>query len=320
MLAKFGEWYPREAESALAYQLRLPSLPLQVAEWCRKGAKATQRSPLLRCPLELVLSILDYLKYWDVVCLSITCKDLLELSKTTLLTRLRKKYAPWAHSRLACLLYSHPPGLLTAEEVAEYMHADLSDLYDGHWEPEFGSWALEVYEHCDCLPPYNYREQKYRNAVIDAILEDGKNGMQSVTQARLDQEMLCALWPYRDHEVSYAPGVPVLCNESKGLYIRQDTLNVGVKYPATLSHALAVKIMWCPGETWLYVGCSEAYAERIVQGDWAGDRFCMVTLDTMPKLGGGREWQDATDDVRPVLQHLWDMNEFEDFGSRDDFY
>lgn len=88
------------------------------------------------------------------------------------------------------------------------------------------------------------------------------HGCHSVTQARLDDERLFVFSPYYRRGVSHPSGVLVLCNESKGLYIRQDRLNAGVDYPATLPHALAVKIMWSPGGPRLYVRCSEARAER----------------------------------------------------------
>ncbi|KAH9899415.1 hypothetical protein C8Q73DRAFT_787301 [Cubamyces lactineus] len=200
-----------EVESALADQLWL-RLPLQGYS---KGAKAIQRSPLLRCTLKLLLSVFDHLKYWDVAGLSITCKDLFKLSKTTLLARLGKKYSPWAHSRLACLRDSYPLGLLISKEVVQYMHEDLSFWYEG----------------------------QYRSTMVGAIREDGVHGCHSVTQARLDDERLFVFSPYYRRGVSHPSGVLVLCNESKGLYIRQDRLNVGVDYPATLPHALAVNNM-----------------------------------------------------------------------------
>ena len=72
----------------------------------------------------------------------------------------------------------------------------------------------------------------------------------------------------------------------------------------TLGHALASRICWSTDwscsmylEGWL--------AKDLAHGPWAGDRFCIATMDEMPLTPEGEAWKDVTVEVDAFLWHVW---------------
>ncbi|KAI0774675.1 hypothetical protein BD413DRAFT_302471 [Trametes elegans] len=87
----------------------------------------------------------------------------------------------------------------------------------------------------------------------------------------------------------------VLCNMSKGVYVRQDTLRVGLTtgQPATVYHALALRITWSCSAN--FAMPSHEWEDEVVHAPWAGDRFCLITrLEMMPMLPKEMGWRDVT--------------------------
>lgn len=104
--------------------------------------------------------------------------------------------------------------------------------------------------------------------------------------------------------VAYPEGARVLCNISKGEYIREDTLTVARDTDATLAHALLARVSWSTRLS-VTVDCSERAKEEVRHGPWAGDRFCVATMDTLPVLGRGiGPWADVTGAVDWLLRDL----------------
>ncbi|KAI8989852.1 hypothetical protein BD414DRAFT_319106 [Trametes punicea] len=315
-LYKFGEWFPYETSYSLDTVLRLPCLPPEIDKWCKKASRVVQHGPLSRLPAELVNMIFSELRPKEMACLAITCTAMLEHSKPHLLRFYTEVHASWARVRLICLGQTthHPPGLLTEAEEAEIAETDLSYAYGNDEDhPCLSLFSSEVYE--DLLGigsrwPREIKEIKY--GLYRWIEEEGRragtNGKHySARRAKRDLTMLRTLfWP----RATYPPGARVLCNLSKGVYVREDTLGVGKRNPATLAHVLAVQICWSDDPSFALV-IDDEHAERMMRGEWAGDRFCIVTLGTMPRLGGDRQWRDVTEDVRPLLEHLWKENEYD---------
>lgn len=60
-------------------------------------------------------------------------------------------------------------------------------------------------------------------------------------------------------------GARVLCNISKGEYIREDTLTVARDTDATLAHALLARVSWSTRLS-VTVDCSERAKEEIRHG------------------------------------------------------
>lgn len=105
---------------------------------------------------------------------------------------------------------------------------------------------------------------------------------------------------------TYPEGIPVLCNLPKGEIVRQDGLTEPIW--SNLAHALLSQICWSSSSEF-DIFCEQPYKARLTQGPWAGDRFCVTTLEHLSDLEGGREWEDVTSSVREMLGHIWVQNE-----------
>ncbi|CDO70349.1 hypothetical protein BN946_scf184755.g3 [Trametes cinnabarina] len=106
---------------------------------------------------------------------------------------------------------------------------------------------------------------------------------------------------------SYPQGPEVVCNLTKGEYIRRDALKL-VPEQVTLAHALISQVCWSADYS-----CAlpvAGFEEKIERGPWAGDRFCITTVDRMPKLDAG-EWVDVSAAVDQMLAVMCE-HEFSD--------
>ncbi|KAF8322709.1 hypothetical protein DL93DRAFT_2162827 [Clavulina sp. PMI_390] len=112
------------------------------------------------------------------------------------------------------------------------------------------------------------------------------------------------LYPMFDTHLREGP--LILRNISKMLYVRADTLSVrreGNLAPG-LGKALFARISWSSCQH----GTIDSPDVRVSHGEWAGDRFDVVSLKV---LGGSwstlddNGWRDATDNVRDDLISLW---------------
>ncbi|KAI0758182.1 hypothetical protein C8Q74DRAFT_1373214 [Fomes fomentarius] len=102
-------------------------------------------------------------------------------------------------------------------------------------------------------------------------------------------------------EVSYAVGTEVVCNLSKREYICTERLDPSMHLG--VEHALLSQICWSDDQDVSMI-CSKQVAQQLVHGPWAGDKFCVTTLESMPSAEG-REWKDVSARANKLLHHLW---------------
>lgn len=107
--------------------------------------------------------------------------------------------------------------------------------------------------------------------------------------------------------------VRVLCNFVTREYVRENALTVarGRVVRVTWGHVLLSKICWSSDP---YTGMMSGRA--LHRGAWAGGRFCITTLDSLPEIEvemgfaawgeGGRGWRDVSAEVNELLTDLFD--------------
>ncbi len=289
----------------------------QVDTWLRTGKHAPQLGPLGKLSTELLDMIFDNISYLrDTIRFSITCKLTLEIGKRHLLSALRRYHASWAGQRLICLGgNAHdsklPKGLLTAFEQREILTSDIPiarELRLAGEEMNFALYAGETYpsrygmlDRADRLKwDYWAGMRKKREAAKDH------------PQSNRDLDMFHDLYIYS--KPTYPKGSLVLCNLSKAEYVRGDRLRKmqweenwqGNRYKESLglAHALIARICWSPGDSPLY-GC-KGIDKQLAKGPWAGDRFSITTLETMPQPKDAKEWTDVTAEVGELLFGIWE--------------
>lgn len=102
----------------------------------------------------------------------------------------------------------------------------------------------------------------------------------------------------------------VLCNLSKGEYVRESTLRNKVDdeksqyYIAQcvgLQHILAAYICWSSNYS-CSMALSKQTRDELTRGRWAGDRFEVVHKDRMrPDV----DWKDVSDEAVERLARIW---------------
>ncbi|PIL37601.1 hypothetical protein GSI_01295 [Ganoderma sinense ZZ0214-1] len=337
---ELGSWFFYPHEPLLSH-ISLPVLPKEVDEWLADGPISPQPGPLSHMPVELLDLLFDELHdvLHDVVRLAITCKPLLAVGRRHLLRATRAHYAPWAGARLISLddgtpslsLAALPPRLLTAAEQSEiekaefpkYAAAEAGGEGEGEVERSLSSFAAHYYARVFTRewrqPRINDAgafERHLRSFMVCPDDDGERNIHTSAAAAERDVHMFRTL--YGDgRRATYPPGARVLCNLSKGEYVRGDGLTV--PRHANLAHALLARICWSSSRE-VGMVCADDYRPQLTAGPWAGDRFCVTSLDLLSEMemdlsdgdGGGdgekREWRDVTREVAEVLAHIWENN------------
>ena len=307
----------------------------EVDEWLANGPVSPQPGPLSHIPVELLDLVFDELHaLHEVIRLSITCKPLLAVGKRHLLRATRAHYAPWAGARLISLddstasLDALPPSLLTDSERKEIEAADFpkyGESGDGGGEEEversLSNFASHYYRrvfHKEWRQPRINDVSTFERHLRSSALVACPGDSVSVTATERDMRMFRTLFG-DGRRPTYPPGVRVLCNLSKGEYVRADGL--GVPPHANLAHALLARICWS-SEREVGMVCADDYKPQLTAGTWAGDRFCVTSLDVLPEMemelgmdvsdaegdGEKREWKDVTCEVAEVLTHIWEKN------------
>ncbi|KAI0751178.1 hypothetical protein C8Q80DRAFT_1268458 [Daedaleopsis nitida] len=312
---ELGTWffYPQEQ---LLTQLSIPCLPKEIDHWLAEGAFRSPRGPISKLPVEMIDLLFKQLSaLHDVINFSITCKSLLAIGKRHILRATSEHYAPWAGCRLVSLgeltpsLDDLPEGLLTPAERKEIEVTEIPSLCEfGEYDRSLGNFANEFYTHVFSI---NWRMDRINAAsrLADQLRRPppADDGMHAAARAR-DAKMFSTL--YGDgRRATYPEGTRVLCNISKGEYVRQDGLTVP-NY-VNLVHALLARICWSSTAD---VGMiqQDDFQDVLTRGSWAGDRFCITTLESLPDLitGVKMAWKDVTSDVRELLSEVWQKNGF----------
>ncbi|KAH9899409.1 hypothetical protein C8Q73DRAFT_787297 [Cubamyces lactineus] len=301
---KLGEWFFRSHHDLMA-SLRIPCLPAEIDEWLKSEERMPvhQRSTLLKLSNELLFMIFAELDDATLACLAITCKDFLTIAKPEFLRRIRRWHRSWAHCRIITLgeytcsedLNALPEGLLSEDEKAAVnAYADemaIKNPEDAKYARNLYSYASEHYELDECS---SYGMRSY-DEDYDYRLPRRLTGSDKVMYGVLAGPIF---------SFTYPKGAEVLCNISKGEYVRDAGLTV--PYRITLAHALVSQTCWSSQPSFAMC-CSQEYEEKLMRGRWAGDKFCIVTEDTMPKLEDG-EWKDVTKEVDSLLRHICDQS------------
>ncbi|KAI0371472.1 hypothetical protein BV20DRAFT_1120521 [Pilatotrama ljubarskyi] len=275
---------------ALLSSLRTPSSPKEIEGWLSTGQVAAQRGPIWKFPAEMLDQIIEELDMQDayVVTLAITCKALLEVSKRHLLAVLRELHAPWQNNRLILLGVSTsgraalPPGLLT----------------DAEWEEMTSTAVFGAFDSSDDLPGSNRRRLARIPQKLCVPAAAGSNTGLS------EYRMFSVLWGSTG--VTYPEGPLVLCNVSKGEYVLEEGLPGAGHLSAPLAHALLALIVWTtdPADS-RSLDCPSSIREELIRGPWAGDRFCVVTICSLPRLENGvAGWTDVSAQAARLLSHL----------------
>ncbi|KAI0650872.1 hypothetical protein C8Q79DRAFT_410963 [Trametes meyenii] len=193
--------------------------------------------------------------------------------------------------------------------------------------PRLVSFAVGYYEAgllCDA--PFTAR-QRGGNALAPLISEIQAQSQASLAKSSGDDHNTTALEPWSVGandirnlqalwDVRYdirSDSVEVVCNLSKGEYIRADGFTL-TPYPVDLGQALLARIAWSTSANGVVIRGHKAFLKELTRGPWAGDRFAVTTIDALPALARGPglpeggEWRDTTAGVDRLLAHVYDKN------------
>ncbi|KAI0722534.1 hypothetical protein C8Q76DRAFT_614217 [Earliella scabrosa] len=309
---KLGESFWNMGD-ALCNSLKIPStpipLPKEVDEVLTKGRVARQPGPLGSLSTELIQLIFEnLLEYHEIVLFAVTCKMLLAAGVPRLTRAYQEEHAPWVNCRLICPgEFAQQDGILafpflTAEEkeqikarvaadeleglryYASALYAIATDTYTSQSEAVHKAFEAigTVYGNDDWSRPWSWRCQ---NDVRDARL-------------------ITSLLSQPRHRLK-GLGTEVLCNISKGEYVRANGLTPPEAHEESptqlLARALVSQICWsdCPA-----MAISDEAAEKLIRGPWCGDRFFISTLEDMPEKYRKIDWKDVTARVAAFLVEL----------------
>ncbi|KAI0329626.1 hypothetical protein GY45DRAFT_1337361 [Cubamyces sp. BRFM 1775] len=341
-----SDWLLKSSHEDIVQLLRWRSpivLPKMLDEYMQKGRKVAQRARLLKLPNELLDIIVDELtEDMGFLSLSATCKDLLTLAKRHLPKFYQLFQPQWSGCRIICLgedtreLDDLPQRLLLPRERDE-LRSDVENAHSVYWT------LADRYNKQGSVQSYMMTkwleriDDNLRNGVYDETSEACYHGHRS------DWRLFFSILSHRPYGYTPKPlpgGPEVLCNLKKREYVRKD----GLSLPScvTLAHALFVQTIWSPSAS-VGIRCDDAVRDRIKRGPWAGDSFCITTVETLPDIecveeyseddkgekeeadeanakdgdedvdGEGtraatrrREWTDVTAEVDAVLVHLFE--------------
>ncbi|KAI1795043.1 hypothetical protein LXA43DRAFT_939489 [Ganoderma leucocontextum] len=322
-----GDWfYNKHVE--LFRSICLPCLPSAYDSWCANYT--TQPSALFTLPPEVFDLIFAQLRLLpDVLALAITCRYLLGVGKKQVLRATRAFHAPWAGCRLICFgTYMRPDdmpermlkdgdGGATEDELlgddeenaGERERAvSFPDVACGDYRLVFGwVWALARANHAQRL--LGAIEEEGREPSPDTRGGEHAQARRARGVSKRDYELFSALYGSDHCAAAYPSGTRVLCNLSKGEYIREDALPISrgayMGMHIGWGHVLLARICWSSSpESGMPATAGEGN-ERLCRGPWAGDRVCITSLDVLPQAEGGRAWRDVSAEVEEVLSSIW---------------
>ncbi|KAI0658623.1 hypothetical protein C8Q70DRAFT_179143 [Cubamyces menziesii] len=343
-------WIFESSHEDLVQLLRWKSpivLPWRIDAYMQQGRQVVQHATLLKLPNELLEMIFDEL-IGDIgyVSLCVACKHLLTLAKHHLPKFYRWFQPEWAGCRLICLgeytrTLDQLPERLLAPHERDKLRPEIENSHSVYWT------LADIYHEPGSFQSY------ITTKWVKRIDEDHRNGVYGKSFPACywghQTDVMLFYTILSDKPYGYTPqplpgGPEVLCNLQKREYVRKD----GLSLPpcVTLAHALFVQTIWSPSED-LGIKCEDDdIRDRIKQGPWAGDSFCITTIETLPdiecveeysegeedeetdeegvedrdggKEGGGeasgegpparREWTDVTAEVNAVLVYLFEQN------------
>ncbi|KAI0330953.1 hypothetical protein GY45DRAFT_1323101 [Cubamyces sp. BRFM 1775] len=291
------------AHTALLSSIRRPSLPKEVDTWMASGRTIIQRYGFGKLPLEVFDMIMDQLQSMDLFVLALTCKSMLCALRTRLLSTLKELHAPWQNCRLILLGRnpSHRDDLPASLHLSADERAKIFDVVMERYRNHANRYTY-AFGRAD---PFYYLLEHLPKGLRDVEKSGRGSRRPGPTSVTRDWRRLCVLWGC-GAPICYPDGQPVLCNASKGEYIRADGLTAP---DTTLAHALLVQIVWSADPLTSFPRlCAEEVARTIASGPWAGDRVSVETMETLPTLPTERReegWDDVTSRVDSLLWKLW---------------
>ncbi|GJE90304.1 hypothetical protein PsYK624_064330 [Phanerochaete sordida] len=295
-------------------------------------AKLASESRLLRLPNELIGAVFDHLEYLkDCICLCAAHRALGMVGKARICALMvPNTRGPWAGQRLICVgdyADEYPASIqddifaqlraYKAQRTPEVPTVDLGPPMsstgsnaDSDVAPDEeakreerlpGLYECVSYTYCHRNPPsyfctyidyYSWRLKKrhgdlHRVSEICRAIEGIRTAINTVSDDL------------------------VLCNLTKGEYVRNDAVqqlnawaNEHVQWPVDISLGTVVltRISWSTDSS---CAMHEDVAERLAQGDWAGDRFEIVPIG---KLNPDVEWKDATDEAVAWVRKCFEVD------------
>ncbi|KIP02997.1 hypothetical protein PHLGIDRAFT_269125 [Phlebiopsis gigantea 11061_1 CR5-6] len=292
--------------------------PLAIA---RRNAR-NSRSKLLQLPVEIIWMILDKIETArDLLCFCLAHQLIGEVGETMVYNMFVEWYAPWQGCRIACIGdYTndddYPATLQTC--VTHELARERKSLQEqeGTEDSEDSSeLAISKYGF------YSLASERYttirRVADISYAVE---RLFKSVSLTPNDQRkynnLMEALLLFSEGGSMADTNTPtVLCNLSKGVYVRGDAvadlhkklalplarpglaLTVGIAF----DQVLLSQICWSSDSN-----CSmDCDMQRLTRGPWAGDEFEITWLD---KMRDDITWSDVTDVVLAWVEELWESS------------
>ncbi|KAI0690322.1 hypothetical protein BC835DRAFT_1417896 [Cytidiella melzeri] len=263
------------------------------AEYPRMAhCSSSPKSRLLRCPNEILLLVFQEIdELHNAASLALADGKLLKIGLRRIEELQRHVYCSWAGDRVLC----------------------IGDYTDDDDYPDSVKNTVEVIMQNlrDHAEEYPYIHSFYSAAAESAIFRRFQESQQVRGVNKLGLELRRRREDASDlYEALVSPNYPpvhewVLCNISKGEYVRQtsiEAINKNKKMDVTydLGHALLSRICWSSDDS-----ISMPYknpSNPLHRGSWAGDRFEVTTLD---KLRPDIAWRDVSEEVADTLREIY---------------
>ncbi|KAI0083571.1 hypothetical protein BDY19DRAFT_910510 [Irpex rosettiformis] len=306
---KPGEFFCSEGLPIHIRHFTIPAWSEQSkAMLCAKYPQVTHRSAspeskLLCLPDELLSMIFKYMTgLADAVCLCMADDRMFAIGFPRVIELQASAYANWAGDHVLCM------GDNTDDnDLPESIQGTVDDYLEEWWEEyllseDYGR-SLDAYLNVkDLVQKVEtgfYTEEHVRSN--RSLGSWPPKGFKSTKDWYLYKEMI---------QPKYELLHPwVLCNLSKGKYVRADVVAAltGEKLSESepfisggidLGHALLSQICW------LSVGSiAMSYDDNLHCGPWAGDQFEVTSMD---KLDLKTTWEDVSDDIAKILVKIWE--------------
>ncbi|KAI0825539.1 hypothetical protein BC629DRAFT_1434177 [Irpex lacteus] len=271
------------------------------AELCLKYPRVAHRSAspqskLLRLADELLLMIFRYIdSLADAICLSLADGRLFAIGFSTVVKLQSSAYANWAGANVVCLGdYACDDDLPAAiiKKAKACMKRWPQAMEDPEDDPEDdpdGKFLYAVKNHFFEFKRGMDTAGHFRTAAELRDLGQDKDAFKEMMKPRYDSSH-----PW------------VLCNLSKGEYIRADavaklTNSKGdtpfIANAIRLDHALLSRVCWSSDGSIAMVN-----EDNLHRGSWAGDRFEVTSMD---KIDPRIDWKDVSKETVKTLQKIW---------------
>lgn len=265
------------------------------------SAQIPRSCKLLRLPEELILMIFESLDgLMAMICFCLAHNNLGLICEYKINDLLLQELSPWAGQPIVCVADTtvgdvYPPGIAPYVQAAR--HRALAQ--NGGAEAGMFSFIDFIARNYEAVPHRLANGRPFLSRLADRALPTEKMrrnpvalDMDKVNKLALDLLQVLAQFPgARDQ---------VLCNVSKGEYVRGDAvadLDDIIQQDATVSLSVSLgTVLWsmirwdCRNPEFPVSEVGKSFSH----GPWAGDGFEITTLE---RLRGGIAWKDVTGNV-----------------------